>query len=186
MAYLRVLDFQSDDEPTIYDALVLGRKDGEQVNILLIDTDPSLVTTFDDAPVGSIAIDRTNAKKYFKTTATEWVSDTGLPDAVTDPGDGEAIPVTYMHASIAITTAAAETNTLAIPTVVGQTLHLYCDTYAVGDRVITAASGVNQTGNNTLTFGAARDAIKLEAITVGGALAWNVVYNDGVGLSTGV
>lgn len=101
---------------------------------------------------------------------------------IADPGTGVAIPVTN-SGSVAITTAAAETNTLADPAYMGQTLSLFCDTYAVGDRVVTAASRINQTGNTIMTFGAAGDYIKLEAITIGGALKWQVVANDGVALS---
>jgi len=50
--------------------------------------------------------------------------------------------------------------------------------------VVTAASGVNQTGNNTLTFADAGDEILLVAIENSAALAWRVVSNDGVALST--
>lgn len=106
-----------------------------------------------------------------------------LANAISDPGDGQAIPVTA-SGSIAITTAAAETNTMAIPTFVGQQISLICDVYAVGDRVITVAAAVNQTGNNTLTFGAAADMIVLTAMQVAGALVWRVTANDGVALST--
>lgn len=112
-----------------------------------------------------------------------WVPVDNEATVIADPGTGVAIPVTK-SGNIAIVTAAAETNTLAIPTFKGQKLLLYCDTYAVGNRVITSAQAVNQTGNNTLTFGAVRDNIMLEAITVGGALRWQVVHNDGVALST--
>lgn len=101
---------------------------------------------------------------------------------IADPGNAAAIPVTN-SGSVAITTAAAETGTLADPTYMGQTLSLFCDTYAVGDRVITAASRINQAGNTIMTFGAVGDFIKLEAITIGGALKWQVVSNDGVALS---
>ena len=96
--------------------------------------------------------------------------------------DGTAIPVTH-SGSFAVTTAAAETNTLADPTFLGQTLTIFVDTYAVGDRVITAASRINQAGNTIITLGAAEDVIKLEAITVAGALKWQVIANDGAALS---
>jgi len=101
---------------------------------------------------------------------------------IADPGDGAAIPVTH-SGSLAITTAAAETNTLADPTFMGQWLTIFVDTYAVGDRVITAASRINQAANTIITLGAVGDAIKLEAITIGGALKWQVVANDGAALS---
>ena len=101
---------------------------------------------------------------------------------IADPGTGVAIPVTN-SGSVAITTAGAETNSLADPTFMGQTLSLFADTYAVGDRVVTAASRINQAGNTIMTFGAVGDFIKLEAITIGGSLKWQVVSNDGVALS---
>jgi hypothetical protein len=105
-----------------------------------------------------------------------------VPVALADPGTGVAIPVTR-SASVAISTAGAETNTLAIPTFRGQKLILFCDTYSVGDRVVTCAQAINQAGNTIMTFGAARDSITLEAVTVGGALRWQVTSNDGVALS---
>ena len=92
------------------------------------------------------------------------------------------IPVTH-SGSFPVTTAAAETNTLPDPTYLGQTISIFADTYAVGDRVITAASRINQTGNTIITLGAAGDFIKLEAITIAGALKWQVIANDGAALS---
>lgn len=107
----------------------------------------------------------------------------GLANAISDPGDGVAIPVTA-SGSVAITTAAAETNTMAIPTFVGQQIALIVDVYAVGDRVVTVASAINQTGNNTITLGAAADMIVLTAMQVAGVLVWRVTANDGAALST--
>lgn len=101
---------------------------------------------------------------------------------IADPGTGQAIPVTTSGVCM-ITTAAAETNTLAIPTFVGQRLAIICDTYAVGNRVITSAQAINQAGNTIMTFGAAADMIELTAMKVGGALRWRVTANDGVALS---
>ncbi len=101
---------------------------------------------------------------------------------IADPGTGQAIPVTTSGVCM-ITTAAAETNTLAIPTFVGQRLAIICDTYAVGNRVITSAQAINQAGNTILTFGAAADMIELTAMKVGGALRWRVTALDGVALS---
>lgn len=101
-----------------------------------------------------------------------------IPIALADPGTGVAIPVTR-SANIAITTAAAETNTLAIPTFVGQKLILTLDVRAVGDRVITSAQRVNQAGHTTITLNTAGDTVILEAITIAGALRWQVVLNEG-------
>ena len=105
------------------------------------------------------------------------------PVAIADPGDAGAIPVTR-SGSVAITTAAAETRTLAIPAVAGITLVINCDVYAVGDAVITVAAAINQTGNNTITINTAGDTVVLTAVQVAGALVWRVVVNDGATLST--
>lgn len=104
------------------------------------------------------------------------------PIVVADPGTGVAIPVTR-SASIAITTAAAETNTLAAPTFVGQRLELIMNVRVGGDRVITASARINQAGQTIMTFGAAGDFISLVGVRVAGNLVWQVESNDGVALS---
>lgn len=103
-------------------------------------------------------------------------------NTIADPGTGVAIPVTA-DGVVPIVTAAAETNTLAIPSYMGQELILAMDTRVGGDRVVTASQPINQAGNTIMTFGAARDTICLRGITVGGALRWQVAWNEGVALS---
>lgn len=105
-----------------------------------------------------------------------------VPVNLADPGTGVAIPVTR-SANIAVTTAAAETNTLAIPTFVGQRLILSLDVRAVGNRVITSAQRINTAGNTVITLDTAGDAIVLEAIRIAGVLRWQVVSNDGATLT---
>lgn len=95
---------------------------------------------------------------------------------------GTAIPVTH-SGSFPITQNGAETNTLADPTFIGQWLSIFVDTDTSGARVITAASRINQAGNVTITLTEVGDFIKLEAITIAGALKWQVVANDGAALS---
>lgn len=101
-----------------------------------------------------------------------------LPILLADPGTGVAIPVTR-SASIAITQNGAETNTLAIPTFVGQTLDLYVDTDTSGARTVTSDQRINQAGNTTILMTEVGDFIRLVGITIGGALRWQVVVNDG-------
>lgn len=103
-------------------------------------------------------------------------------DVIADPGTGVAIPVTQ-NGVLMITTAGAETNTLAIPTFIGQRLCLIMDVRVGGDRVITSAQAINQAGNTIMTFGAAADMIVLEGMQVAGVLRWRVTANDGVALS---
>ena len=82
-----------------------------------------------------------------------------------------------------IVTAGAETRTLAAPTYLGQMLLLSLKT-DVGDCVITCATTVNQTGNNTITMDDAGDAVLLVAKANGADKRWSVVSNDGCTLST--
>lgn len=113
---------------------------------------------------------------------TQDVKKMTLSNHIADPGDTGAIGVDKSGVC-PIVTAGAETRTLAIPSFIGQSVMLCLDTDG-GDAVITVASAVNQTGNNTLTFADAGDEISLKAISVGGTLAWRVASNDGVALST--
>jgi hypothetical protein len=101
--------------------------------------------------------------------------------AIADPGNAGAISV-KQSGVCAMTSAGAETRTIAIPSFIGQEISLIDDTH-VGNIVVTAASAINQAGNTIMTFGAAADAIVLKAMTVGGTLVWRVTANDGVALS---
>lgn len=103
--------------------------------------------------------------------------------AITDPGDAGAIPVTVSGYCLLVT-GGAETRTLAAPGAYGQVIDLFFKTDG-GDCVVTVASPVNQTGNNTLTFADGGDHIRLVAGDDGaGTKEWRVVCNDGVALST--
>ena len=101
-----------------------------------------------------------------------------------DPGTGQAIPVTRSaYVGFTIGSSGAETNTLAIPTFLGQKLILNADTVGTGTRAVTVAQAINQAGNTVITFDAARDFIELHAIKVGGAFRWTVASSNGVALS---
>lgn len=102
--------------------------------------------------------------------------------AITDPGNAGAIPVTK-SGYVAIVTAGSETRTLAAPSFIGQELLLYIKTDG-GTCVVTVASAINQTGNNTITMAEVRDVIRLVAIESGSSKVWHVVSNDGAALST--
>ena len=105
-----------------------------------------------------------------------------LNNTIADPGAAGAIPVTA-SGCVDLVTAAAETRTLAAPTIVGQQLLLSMKTDG-GDCVVTCATTVNQTGNNTITFNDVGDAVLLVAKRNGANLRWSVVVNDGAALST--
>ena len=100
-------------------------------------------------------------------------------DQIADPGHAAAIDVSR-SGEVQIVTAAAETNTLAIPTFVGQRLILTMKTRAVGDRVITVASAFNASGNTQITLDTAGDSICLEACHgSAGVLKWNQAWTNG-------
>lgn len=105
-----------------------------------------------------------------------------LNNPIADPGDGEAIPVTA-SGYVPLVTGGAETRTLAAPGFIGQELLLYLKTDG-GDCVVTCATAVNQTGNNTITFADAGDFQRLVAVESGANLRWREVANDGAALTT--
>ena len=105
-----------------------------------------------------------------------------LSSVIADPGNAGAIPVTE-SGHCPIVTAAAETRTLAAPSYAGQMLSVAMKTDG-GDCVVTCATGVNQTGNNTITLNDAGDSVVLVGIESGANKRWRVVANDGCTLST--
>lgn len=110
------------------------------------------------------------------------VVNAGLANAIADPGDGNDIDVTR-SGTCPLVTAGAETRGLPDPTFAGQHIALGFKTDG-GDCVVTAATAINQAGNNTLTFADAGDIWVAVAIDVGGNLLWREIANDGVALST--
>ena len=105
------------------------------------------------------------------------------PFETLDPGASQALVVDRWGQVIPLVTAGAETRTLAAPVIAGQQATICMKTDA-GDAVVTVASAVNQTGNNTLTFADAGDEITLKSTVSGSSYVWRVVSNDGVALST--
>lgn len=101
---------------------------------------------------------------------------------IEDPGDAGAIPVTK-SGYCSIVTAGAETRTLAAPLFAGQRITLTLKTDG-GDAVVTVATGINQTGNNTVTMNDAGDTLSLVGVEVGSNKRWRTLHNDGCTLST--
>jgi len=105
-----------------------------------------------------------------------------LSNIIADPGASGAIPV-IKSGSVSIVSAGAETRTVADPSFVGQTLNIGLKTDG-GAVTLTAASPVNQTGNNTLIFADVGDHLLLMASEDGADIEWRIVANDGAALST--
>lgn len=155
---------------------------GESAELHMVNADPQAGAGL-AAPVGSIAFMEVAPGGIFQKVAagdTAWAK--LLPNQIlADPGDGLAIPV-LMSGSCALTSAGAETRTLAIPAFEGQTMTLICDTF-VGNIATTVASAIDSAANTIITMTAAGQSIKLEAATVGGVLFWRVVGNNGCNLT---
>lgn len=159
-------------------AAVLGFHD-DVLNIV----DPADTTRRGRFDVGAVTAGQTRVftlPDYDVSFLTAVVS----PTLVADPGTAAAIPVTNsIQIDLTIGTG-AETNTLAIPTAIGQRILIIADTVGMGgSRAITAAAAINQAGNTIMTFAQAADFIELVAVNTGGALRWRVAANDGVALS---
>ena len=134
---------------------------------------------------GLAAAEATDAKVRVLWTGPVAITNTvhnALTASIADPGNAGAIPVTD-SGEVELVTAGAETRTLAAPTYTGQLLLISMKTDG-GDCVITCATTVNQTGNNTVTLNDAGDAVLLVGKTNGANKRWSVVANDGASLST--
>lgn len=99
-----------------------------------------------------------------------------LENAIADPGDGEAIPVTA-SGRVPIVTAGAETRTLAAPTFAGQQMLIYGKTL-VGACTITCATTLNTANNTTITLTNAGDNVLLVAVEEGANFRWKAVNGD--------
>lgn len=103
-----------------------------------------------------------------------------LANVIPDPGNAGAINVTRSGVCN-LTSAGAETRTLAAPTLDGQEIALCCNVDG-GDNVITVASAFNQAGNTTITMNDAGDYAKLTATRIASVLRWRLDVNDGATL----
>jgi len=130
---------------------------------------------------GTVLIDETLAVTGGFTTAPIFAATTQL---IADPGNAGAIPVTA-DGVCTLTTAGAETRTVADPAYIGQNLTIIFDVDA-GNVVTTFASNVVDTDggdHNTLTWDDATDGIVLKAGYVGGSLAWFAVQHLGAAVN---
>lgn len=104
------------------------------------------------------------------------------PEIIPDPGDAGTID-TSRPGYCELTTAGAETRTLADPSFRGQQIDLVFVSDG-GACVITASSPVNQTGNTSLTFEDVGDHLRLVGFyNATDGWEWRVVVNDGITLA---
>lgn len=98
--------------------------------------------------------------------------DAGATWKILDPGDAGVIDTRQSGVVCLVSGAAGETRILPRPRFLFQELLLCLQTDGGGDVVITVTGNVNQTGNNTITFADAGEALLLKAGQVGDDLVW--------------
>lgn len=145
-------------------------------------TTTSSGNTFMGYAVAAAGTSATTVRVSLTHVPSSLVVNNDISSAITDPGASGAIPVTG-SGRVAIVTAGAETRTLAAPTFAGQKLLLYMKTDG-GDCVVTCATTVNETGNNTITFDNTGEACQLTAVEEGSNLRWRLAQVDGAALTT--
>lgn len=105
-------------------------------------------------------------------------------DVIPDPGASGAISVAKSGVC-RLTSAGAETRTMVGPLFTGQRIKVGAVATLTGTIVLTIATLVNQTGNNTCTLASVDDWFELVGVNAsGGTLRWRIAWNDGVALST--
>lgn len=104
-----------------------------------------------------------------------------VANVITDPGSGGAIPVIH-SGTLALVTGGAEARSLADPTFIGQLLNIGFHTDG-GNATITAASDINQNGDNIMLMEDVGDHVLLIGSPDGADIEWRLVVNDGATLS---
>lgn len=99
-----------------------------------------------------------------------------------DPGVGGRIAPDKDLQVCELVTAAAEARTLANPTKAGNRLTLRMKTDG-GDCTVTAANGLNVSGNTQAVFADVGDTLDLISVSHTTGFRWDVLVNSGVSLS---
>lgn len=102
------------------------------------------------------------------------------PLAITDPGDTNTIVLADFGAQCEMVSgASAETRTLANPDRPGILSTLRLKTDGGGDVTVTAANGLNVTGNTTAVFADAGDQLFMESVSATSGYRWEILVNTG-------
>jgi len=157
----------------------LGVSDLSDVGAVAYTAGSVLVGDGDSYEEVAISGDATLAANGALTLAAD---EKNLTTAIADPGDAGAIPVTNTG-YCPLVTEDAETRTLDAPTYCGQMLLLFMKTDG-GDCVVTCATTLNETGNNTITFANTGEAVLLIGVDEGASKRWRIATADGATLST--
>ena len=97
---------------------------------------------------------------------------------ITDPGAGGTIRPNKDLQIVELVSAAAEARTLANPSKLGIRLTIRMKTDG-GDVTMTAANGLNVTGNTTAVFADVGDLLELISVSHTSGYRWEILTNTG-------
>jgi hypothetical protein len=100
------------------------------------------------------------------------------PGVLNDPGDAGSIEPTMWGQQCLITTAAAETRTLARPAKAGILCSVVLDT-DVGDMTLTVTGGYNADADTSITFADAGDMVVFLSVKTGTTYQWTAIAQEG-------
>lgn len=100
------------------------------------------------------------------------------PGIGNDPGSAGTITPTMWGQQFLITTAGAETRTLARPDKAGLLTTVVLDTDG-GDLTLTVTGGYNAAGDTSITFADAGDMVTFLSVKTGTTYQWTAIANEG-------
>lgn len=104
------------------------------------------------------------------------------PYRIPSTTDAETLRVDRQDTVYAVTTAAAETRTLAQPTKPGLRCAVVLDADG-GDLTLTVTGGYNQAASTSVTFDDAGDFVIFYSVEVGTSYYWRVMAQEGTGIT---
>ena len=107
------------------------------------------------------------------------------PGVLNDPGDAGSIEPTMWGQQCLITTATAETRTLARPAKAGILCSISLDTDG-GDLTLTVTGGYNTDADTSITFDDAGDLVVFLSVKTGTTYQWTAIAQEGTDVTVEV
>ena len=104
------------------------------------------------------------------------------PFRIASTTNAETLHVSRWGGVFEVTTAAAETRTLPVPTKPGMECMVVLDADG-GDLTLTVTSGYNQAGDTAIVFGTAGDWAIFKSVEIGTNYRWRLVAQEGTDAS---
>lgn len=103
---------------------------------------------------------------------------------VDDPGDAGTLLIEKSHGVCQLVSAGAETRVLPDETTMPIGVELYLVMTTDGGDIVFTSAGLNQAGNNTLTFNDVGDWALLKVLHDGTDNTWKLIASNGPGVTT--